>query len=483
LPRAFDADAIVVGGGPAGAAAATCIARAGHDVLVVDRHRFPRDKICGDFVGPVALRELHWLGVADVTAIGSGNAVDRAALSVDGERLITYVLPRIDGLSPFGRIIPRVALDDAILGTARRAGARTLEGHAVTALRTDDDGIEVVARGPGGERRLRARVVVGADGSSSTVARSVRGHAAPREDLLVAVRAYFEDVDGPLDRCDLYFTGDSFPGYAWIFPTSAGVANVGVGMVVETFPESTEHMRDLLLRLVRSDRAMRERLGGARIAGKLEGWPLFTYDADLQIVAERVLLVGDAASLINPVNGEGIQYALSSGRWAAETVNACLDDGDCSRERLVSYERRLRRELRDDMLLARLVVRIIANRTLNPLWLSILRSVVERAQRDAAYARATGGVIAGVVPARESIATPILLRTAGVVAAAILRGAQDLMRDGSLADAAARLCAPAIEVACDPHGARAWAGRVRAAALAFASNGEVARVGPQALEV
>jgi geranylgeranyl reductase family protein len=467
---AFDAEVIVVGAGPAGAATAARVAAAGHDVLIVDRRTFPRDKVCGDFVGPVALAELESLGIGDAPAIRDGNAAGRAALYVDGERLMTYVLPHARGLSPFGRVIPRVVLDEAILDAARRAGARTLEGHVVTGMDVSSDGVRVRTRGPGGEQFLRALVVVGADGSSSTVARYLRGGPAPRDDMLVAVRAYFENVDGAVDECDLHFSLDSFPGYAWIFPVSPGVANVGVGMMVDTFPPPAEHMRDLLLRLVRTNPGMRERLASARMVGKPEGWPLVTYDPRLVVVGERVLLVGDAAGLINPMNGEGIQYALSSARFAAETLNRCLDAGDCSRERFSAYERSLRDSLLDDMLLARLIVRTIANRGLNRLWLAILRAIAARARRDRAYARATGGVVAGVVPAREAIETPILVRSLEVVAAAVAAEARRLAREGPVFRALARACAPALEALCDSRGALAWARRVTDAARDLARS-------------
>jgi geranylgeranyl reductase family protein len=480
---ALDAEVIVVGAGPAGSATAARIAAAGRDVLIVDRARFPRDKVCGDFVGPVALAELGALGIGDAAEVRNGNAVDRAALFLDGERLMTYVLPHVGDLPTHGRVIPRVTLDAAILDAARRAGARVLENSTVSGLERGPDFIDALVRAPGTQRRLRARVVVGADGSSSLVARAVRGYGAPKDDLLVAVRAYFEGVAGPTDRCDLHFTGDTFPGYAWIFPTSPGFANVGVGMVVETFPRTTEHLRDVLLRIVRTDSGMRARLRDARIVGRPVGWPLCTYDARLPIVAERVVLTGDAAGLINPINGEGIQYALYSARWAAETVLSCLADGDFSFDRLSARASALRAELREDLLLSRLVVRAIANRALNPLWFSILRSVTARASRDPAYARATAGVVAGVVPARETIAAPILLRSVEVLAAALARGGRELLREGSIA-AVARICAPAVEVACDPRGARAWALRVAQAArdLVNVENGR-ARVGPSGREV
>ena len=464
-PPDLDADVIVVGAGPAGAATAAHLARAGRDVLVVDRCTFPRDKICGDFVGPVALRELELLGLAGAPAIRDASVVPQAGLFLDGEHLITFPFEAEAGLPAFGRVVPRVALDAAILAGARTAGARLLEGAAVTGIDTAGDRAVLAVRCADGERTLRARLVVGADGSGSSVARIVRGRTPPRDDLIVAVRAYYDGVAGPSDRCDVYFGGESFPGYAWIFPAGGGVANVGVGMVVETFPPAPERLDPLLQRLVERDAGMRARLGGARMIGRPAGWPLSTFDESLDVVGERVLLAGDAASLVNPLNGEGIQYALCSGRWAAEAAVAALAAGDCSRAALLPYQHRVRAALHGDVAFARLIVRAIANRSLNGVWLGALRAVVERARVDREYARVTGGVVAGIVPAREALRPDIVTRSVAALSGAATDGAL-----GALArplDALAAACAPLIDAAADPGGAARWAGRVRAALRAY----------------
>src|SRR5207247_1812006 len=148
-------------------------------------------------------------------------------------------------------------------------------------------------------RELRARLIVGADGSNSTVARVLRGVPAPSADRIIAMRAYYTGVRGPADRADLYFAAESFPGYYWLFPTGEDTANVGVGMVLETLPPVRDHLRDLLARLLERDHALRERLDGAILEGRILGWPLNTYNPDAPLVADGLLLVGDAAGLIN----------------------------------------------------------------------------------------------------------------------------------------------------------------------------------------
>ncbi len=407
----LDCDVIIAGAGPAGAAAAAHLGAAGLKVMLIDRQVFPRDKVCGDFVGPVALLELRSLGITELAEYRRSNVIHEAALYLDGRHLITHPIPRINGMPAHGRVIPRRNLDEWILRAARATGAQVVEGCRVQGFDADALGVRVEVKGREGARTLRARALIGADGSGSLVARVMRGHAAPDDDRIIAVRGYFEGIAGPADRADLYFSGNSFPGYYWLFPTGESVANVGVGMVLDTLPRKEDRLRDLLRHLIEHDRALRDRLGDARLAGQIVGWPLTTYNASLPIVGERVLLIGDAAGLINPLNGEGIQYAMLSGRWAAETLLACAARGDFSCAALSPYARCVERELRYDMALSRLIVQLIRNRSLNPVWLQALRIIVARARGDAAYAEIAGGVLAGLVPASRVISIDIVRKT------------------------------------------------------------------------
>ena len=240
------------------------------------------------------------------------------------------------------------------------------------------------------------------------IARAVRGYSPPDKDRIVAVRAYFEDVDGPQDRADLYFTKTSFPGYCWLFPTGEGRANVGVGVAAKMIPASKLGLKSLLLNLVKTDKVLHQRLANAQLSSKINGWPLTTYDHHLPVTSDRVMLVGDAAGLINPLNGEGIQYALLSGRWAAEAAGKLLVDDNLSQAALNIYVKQLEQELRYDMAVSSLIVQVIRNRTFNPVWLRALEIIGAAARQSPEYTSITGGVLAGLLPANDLLSYRII---------------------------------------------------------------------------
>jgi menaquinone-9 beta-reductase len=421
--QGHDCDVVVVGGGPAGAAAAARLAGRGFRTVLVDRASFPRDKVCGDFVGPMALAELADLGVTQLEAFGATAAMATLALHVDADRPALLGIPEVDGIPGYGRVIPRLQLDAWIVDAARRAGATILDGRKAEAVLQAPDAVTVRGDGAAGPWQLRARLLLGADGSNSMVARTLRGGAPPSRDRITAVRAYFDDVEGPDGQGDIWFRSDTFPGYHWLFPTAGGSANLGVGMLVSTYPRSTRNLRDMLQQLIAEDASVRRRLRGARMRGKVLGHPLTTYDPRLPLVGNRVMLLGDAAGLINPLNGEGIQYALHSARWAADIAADRLDSDRLDATSLEGYQQRVQQSLRTDMALSRLIVQLFRNRNLNQVWLGALRSIAARATTDPDYAHHVGCVLTGLTPEVSAVGTGTAARIFGQAMISPLAGA------------------------------------------------------------
>jgi geranylgeranyl reductase family protein len=399
---------LVVGAGPAGSAAAITLAQAGLHTVVVDQNTFPRDKVCGDFVSPLALQQLQALGVGRKHAVTRSNRIRNAAVFLDGEHMLSQPIPAPDGM-PVSRVIPRKTLDHLLLNRARSVGADIRLGCRLVSFEDEPDEVRVTVRHDQSDQQITARVLIGADGSTSAVARKVRGSRPADDDRIIAVRGYFEGVEGPSDQADLYFAGANFPGYCWLFPVGGGLANVGLGVLRNTLPAGSEHLRTQLERMIATDGALKRRLGNARPLANVVGWPLTTF-GEGPLVGDRTLLVGDAGGLINPLNGEGIQYALLSGIWAGETVLGCAAL-DFSQTALQPYARRVAEELGRDFALTRALVQLIRNQSLNPVWLQALQVIIGRAAVDDEYARVVGGVLAGIFPAREAVGLNIVRKT------------------------------------------------------------------------
>lgn len=325
------------------------------------------NKVCGDFVAPAALAECEGLGLSSEPTFRDANQIRHGALYVNGKKVIARLFPYVGSLRDHGLCIPRILLDNAVVKAAVASGARLIEEARVTGYETDSRGVTLFHQGIGGQRRLRTRLLIGADGSSSLISRILRGAKPPRRDQIIAVRAYFEGVEGAKDQADLYVNSSPFPGFYWLFPTGAHSANLGVGVLLEAWKPKQEHLGQLIGQMIESDPAIRLRLAGAKMRDRIVGWPLAIFNPRLPIIANRVALIGDAAGLINPLSGEGIQYALRSGRWIAEALQDAMVSDRLSAAGLHPYAARVQAEMRYDMAVCRLIVDLASNRALTPL--------------------------------------------------------------------------------------------------------------------
>jgi geranylgeranyl reductase family protein len=307
-------DVLVVGAGPGGSIAATVLARGGARVALLDKAAFPRDKACGDLIGPRGVQVLVDLGLPlpDGPRLGPMVVVGPTGRQVR--------LPSAAGLTypGYGVAATRADFDARLQRAAAEAGAFPVTARADEPLWSQRRLEGFRARGTD----LRADFVIGADGATSRVAH-VAGLVRPERVLWgFAVRGYHaEPVEAP--TIALLETGPwrAFPGYGWVFPGAEGGANVGIGIAtgparpagsgaVRAFPAFLGHLRRLGLWDPAGSRLPFRRLGGWLKMGMVGTNP----------ASGRVLLAGDAAGLINPLQGEGIAPAMCSGQWAAEAI-------------------------------------------------------------------------------------------------------------------------------------------------------------------
>lgn len=341
----MEADVIVVGAGPAGASTAYHLAKNGHQVLLLDRARFPRDKSCGDGLTRFSARQLADMGVLDL--LPEAGSVHGVRVHMRGHSHRDFRYP--ENLDPRhqGLVVPRVILDHAICQRAQAAGAVLWEETIASDLIRDDEGVVrgVVVRRSGEEVSLHARVVVAADGAMSRLARQAGLTTTSAGNTGYAIRGYYDNIDGLSDLLEIYMPlldpTDRYllPSYGWVFPTGPASANIGVGLVRR---ERDANVRELFERFL-TDLYKDPRFRSAMPRGKWLGAPLrFDFQPE-RCSAPGLLLVGDAAGMISPFTGEGIGYALTSGRLAADAIHAALTSPSASVLDLSAYPRSLTR--------------------------------------------------------------------------------------------------------------------------------------------
>jgi menaquinone-9 beta-reductase len=365
-----DVDVAIVGGGPSGAAAAHFLASRGRSVLVCEKKQFPREKTCGDGLTPRAVRELEAVGLGD--EMGRWERV-HGLRAHGGGRTLELPFPRLDDLCDFGLVRPRKDLDRAVLERAEVAGAKVLFGTEVKApLFERDVCTGFVAERDGEREEVHARWVVCGEGAATKFTRSLARVRDLSYPMGIAIRQYFRS---PLEHSgwfDAYLGIDprdkALPGYGWVFPVGDGTVNVGVGLLSTYGGWRDVNLHDLQTRFISALPSEWE-IDPSTVCSRPRAGRLFMGGSVWPPHGPGFVLVGDAAGMINPCNGEGIAYGYETGRIAARHIDEALTGG--MSPSLDGYTKELERTYGPYYRVGRRFVKVIGNPAIMDTFVSI----------------------------------------------------------------------------------------------------------------
>ncbi len=347
-------DIAIVGAGPAGSAAAYYLAKHGLNVALLDKAEFPRDKTCGDGLTPRAVKILHEM---DLLAQVEQQAFRCNTITIRQSETIEFKLSlaHLADLPHHILVLPRLALDDLIRQHAVEAGAHFIPDAKVENLTRAPDGVVQVHIA--GREPIQCALAIIATGANTKLLRD-SGLLRGKVPANLAARCYFENVEGLDDSIVMFFDEIPLPGYGWVFPTAPASANVGCGVFFDDPVAQATRLRAL----IQTHPYLKRILKNARQVGPIKGYPLRTDFSPVYSGNEWILAVGESVGLVNPITGEGIDYALESAQLAAKAILADWQPGRVSPAIARNYRSALSKKFRYQLALNHLAQKIYLRR-------------------------------------------------------------------------------------------------------------------------
>jgi len=357
----FDFDLIIVGAGPAGFACAYQLRNQNLKIALIDQATFPRDKICGDALSADVVNQLYRMDSALSAQFESfHHKIDshgvRFLAPNEAHLDINYQNPHHGNVA--GYISKRIDFDYFLFQQIQdEPNIQIFQGEKVLDIESDAEGVFLKTD----QRRLSARMIIGADGAHSIVNKKLGTIKVEKDHYCAGIRQYYEGVTGfHADQyIELHFYHELLPGYFWIFPLPNGQANVGLGMLSSEVSKRKVDLKKTLNNLIQSKSGLRERFKNAIPLEKPQGFGLPIGSKKRPISGERFLLIGDAASLIDPFTGEGIGNALRSGRIASEYILKSFDNQDFTKSFLKRYDEMIYHKMWNELRISRKIQKLL----------------------------------------------------------------------------------------------------------------------------
>jgi len=336
-------DVVIVGAGPAGCAAARMLSGNGLRIALLERDIFPRDKICGDAFGADVAKQFHMMDA------GLTNELQRfdKNISSNGVRFfapnhklldIEFTVPK----DKFGGgfVSKRLDFDNFFFTEiSKLPDIEIFQNEQVTAAIASTDKICLQTT----NSVFEAKIALGADGAHSILNKKLTDNKVEKNHYCAGLRQYYENVTGfhEENHIELHFYNDLLPGYFWVFPLPGNKANVGLGMLSSEVSKKKINLKDKLTELIEHHPNLKERFKNAIPMETIQGYGLPLGSKKRSISGNRFLLLGDAASLIDPFTGEGIANAIRSGRIAASHTLKAIKENNFSASFNKQYDKEL----------------------------------------------------------------------------------------------------------------------------------------------
>ena len=362
MAQILNTDVLILGAGPGGAATALFLAKENIPCIVVDKAVFPRDKICGDALSGKVVEILNRYDRSFVEKL----SLDPIQLNCWG---VTFVAPNLEELSiPFrnkpkktdekreiapGFITKRYDFDHFMVNEVKKhAGVNLMEGVEIDQFVKTPEGFTCSDKS--GNYIIHAKLVIDGSGAHSQFAKKIGKLEVEKEHHCAGLRVYYKGVTGIKEGnyIELHFLKDFLPGYFWIFPLADGQCNVGVGMRSDYVGKKRINLKTELNNIIQKYPQLSERFKNAEPVDDIRGYGLPLGSKKRTISGDNYMLIGDAASLIDPFTGEGIGNAILSGYTAAQQAKEAIESKNFSGTALKKYDEAIYRRLGDELSLS-----------------------------------------------------------------------------------------------------------------------------------
>ena len=334
-------DVIIIGAGPAGCATALALRNSGLRVALIDKHFFPRDKVCGDAIPGRAITCLKEIYPAFSEELAS---LDKKLLTKSTSCFYNNKTVEFNWEQE-AYTSTRMDFDNFLFSIVKtKTQVEIFEGIEIKEITKDENGFNVHARN--NKAVFTTTIIIGADGINGITAKKLAGYQIDRKHHVASVRAYYKNIDDVKEtRTEIYFDKKYLPGYFWIFPLKDNVSNVGFGMLSEDVAQKNINLKKSFYDFIERSQTLKEKFKPAKQEGNLMGFGLPLGSKWVNMSGDNFILTGDAASLIDPASGSGIGNAVLSGKLAAEQIIKCFAEKNFSARFMKVYDKKLYKEI------------------------------------------------------------------------------------------------------------------------------------------